>query len=396
MRFLHTADWHLGRTLHGADLGPAFEQWCDHVVDLVTQEDVDALFISGDVYDRGIPPVTMVDLLADTLQRLVERTRVIMTSGNHDSAQRLGFGAGLSRDGLYIYTDSRRSNVPVVIDEAGGPGALVYPIPYLDPDMERSRLGGEELLDRSHTAVNAKALERIEEDMRSRSGNAGRGAGQPYRVVLSHSFVIGAEPSESERDISVGGADSIGSHLFQLGGLTDYVALGHLHGPQRVGAEKDPLMRYSGSPIAFSFSEENHVKSSVLLDTQAKDPVTLIPAPVYRPLATLQDTLDNLLSAKYSDYTDHFLRIRVTDPDRPPNLFAKLAARFPHVLEHQHLSEANAVAIAELQSIKNDPLSVLREFFTNAGGRELTEAESDLITAVWEGVGKEESCTSAV
>ncbi|WP_434700500.1 metallophosphoesterase family protein [Trueperella pyogenes] len=98
MRFLHTADWHLGRTLHGADLTPAFEQWCEHAVDLVASERVDALFISGDVYDRGIPPVTMVDLLSETLTRLLEHTRVIMTSGNHDSAQRLGFGAGLTRE----------------------------------------------------------------------------------------------------------------------------------------------------------------------------------------------------------------------------------------------------------------------------------------------------------
>ncbi|WP_300047768.1 exonuclease SbcCD subunit D [Trueperella sp.] len=377
MRFLHTADWHLGREIHGADLTPAFEQWADHVVDLVASEGVDALFISGDVYDRAVPPVAMVELLSDTLSRLLEHTRVIMTSGNHDSPQRLGFGSAFAREGLHICTDSRRAHIPVVIDD-GADGALIYPIPYLDPPTERDRLAGDEPLERSHIAVNTEMLARVEADMRRRGGN-------PYRIVLSHTFVIGAQPSESERDISVGGADSIPSHIFRLGGLTDYVALGHIHGPQAVGTQGDPLMRYSGSPIAFSFSEEKHVKSSVLLDTRSGE-TTLIPAPVYRPLATLEDTLENLLSAKYAGYGDHFLRIRVTDPDRPADLYAKLKKRFAHMLALEHVSEATAVTLEQLAAIRSNPLAVLREFFAHAGGRELTAAEDQLVAATWEEV----------
>lgn len=377
MRFLHTADWHLGREIHGADLTPAFEQWADHVVDLVASEGVDALFISGDVYDRAVPPVAMVELLSDTLSRLLEHTRVIMTSGNHDSPQRLGFGSAFAREGLHICTDSRRAHIPVVIDDDAD-GALIYPIPYLDPPTEQDRLAGDEPLERSHIAVNTEMLARVEADMRRRGGN-------PYRIVLSHSFVIGAQPSESERDISVGGADSIPSHIFRLGGLTDYVALGHIHGPQAVGTQGDPLMRYSGSPIAFSFSEEKHVKSSVLLDTRSGE-TTLIPAPVYRPLATLEDTLENLLAAKYAGYGDHFLRIRVTDPDRPADLYAKLKKRFAHMLALEHVSEATAVTLEQLAAIRSNPLAVLREFFAHAGGRELTAAEDQLVAATWEEV----------
>lgn len=377
MRFLHTADWHLGREIHGADLTPAFEQWADHVVDLVASEGVDALFISGDVYDRAVPPVAMVELLSDTLSRLLEYTRVIMTSGNHDSPQRLGFGSAFAREGLHICTDSRRAHIPVVIDDSAD-GALIYPIPYLDPPTERDRLAGDEPLERSHIAVNTEMLARVEADMRRRGGN-------PYRIVLSHSFVIGAQPSESERDISVGGADSIPSHIFRLGGLTDYVALGHIHGPQAVGTQGDPLMRYSGSPIAFSFSEEKHVKSSVLLDTSSGE-TTLIPTPVYRPLATLEDTLENLLSAKYDGYGDHFLRIRVTDPDRPPDLYAKLKKRFSHMLALEHVSEATAVTLEQLAAIRSNPLAVLREFFAHAGGRELSAVEDQLVAVTWEEV----------
>ncbi|MDP9806706.1 exonuclease SbcD [Trueperella bonasi] len=396
MRFLHTADWHLGRTLHGADLTPAFEAWADHVVDLVATENIDALLVSGDVYDRGIPPVHMVDLLADTLERALEHTNVIVTSGNHDSPKRLGFGSRLMREGLYFYTDSLHSHVPVPLyDHDGDLGALVYPIPYLDPDSERGRLANNpaEPLARSHTAVLGEVLNRIEADLASRGLSAkdtrrkgdASVADNPFVVVMSHSFVTGAQETGSERDITVGGAANVAASLFDIPGV-DYVALGHLHGPQKVGGN-GPLMRYSGSPIPFSFSEENHVKSSVIVDTQADVPITLVPAPIYRKLATIEGTLEELLSAKFDEYRGHFLRIRVTDPDRPSNLFAKLTQKFPYVLEHQHVTEATAVSIAELEAIRTEPLAVLREFFEASGGRELTDAELDLIRETWEKVG---------
>ncbi len=397
MRFLHTADWHLGRTLHGADLTHAFENWADHVVELVATQDIDALLVSGDVYDRGIPPVEMVDLLADTLERALEFTNVIVTSGNHDSARRLGFGSRLMREGLYFYTDSLNSHVPVQIAGSNGQSALIYPIPYLDPDSERGRLAEDpsEPLDRSHAAVLGRVLENIRYDLASRGINdtsartdSGQGnPAEPTVIIMSHSFVIGAEETDSERDISVGGAAQVSASLFDLPGV-DYVALGHIHGPQKVGGN-GPLMRYSGSPIPFSFSEENHIKSSVIMDTQADDPIELIPAPVYRKLATLEGTLDELLSSKYDSHRGNFLRINVTDLERPANLFAKLVQKFPYVLEHHHLTEATSVSIAELEAIRTEPLSVLREFFETSGGRELTDGELGIIRDTWEKIGQE-------
>lgn len=390
MRFLHTADWHLGRTLHGADLTPAFEAWTDHVVDLVATQDIDALLISGDVYDRAIPPVEMVDLLADTLERALEHTNVIVTSGNHDSAKRLGFGSRLMREGLYFYTDSLHCHVPVPIpDRDGNVGALVYPIPYLDPDSERGRLATDpaEPLARSHPAVLGKVLENIRGDLVARNMNEPGASARPYSMIMSHSFVTGAEQTESERDISVGGAAQVSSSLFNLPGI-DYVALGHIHGPQKVGGN-GPLMRYSGSPIPFSFSEQNHVKSSVIVDTQAADPIELVPAPVYRNLATIEGTLSELLSSSFDKYRGHFLRIIVTDPERPANLFAKLSQKFPYVLEHHHLTQSTAVSVAELEAIRTEPLAVLREFFEMSGGRDLNDGELSLIQDAWEKVGKE-------
>lgn len=390
MRLLHTSDWHLGRNLHGADLTPAFEAWADHVVDLVATQDVDALIVAGDVYDRAIPPVPMVDLLADTLERALEYTRVIVTSGNHDSAQRLGFGARLMREGLYFYTDARYSHVPVPIpDSTGHTGALIYPIPYLDPHIERTRLADDpdEPLASSHRAVVGKVLENISADLAQRSGSGSRPAG----IITAHTFVSGAKETDSERNIAIGGIADVPASLFNVPGV-DYVALGHIHGPQSVGGalgaddQHGPLMRYCGSPIPFSFSEENHVKSSVLLDTEAADPIELIEAPVFRKLATLEGTLEELLSAKFAEFEDHFVRIHVTDPERPRNLSARLAQRFEHVLEIQHVTERTAMPLAELQAIRAEPLSVLREFFESAGGRPLTDRELELIRTTWESI----------
>ncbi|MFC2267696.1 MAG: exonuclease SbcCD subunit D, partial [Peptidiphaga sp.] len=153
MRILHTSDWHVGRTLHRADLMPAFELWCRHVVEVVRENEVDAVLVSGDVYDRGVPPTAAVGLVDRTLAELAGLATVVVTAGNHDSPQRLGFGAALMRENVHIRTDALSSGVPVEVRGSDGRlGALVYPIPYLDPDVERTRLAAVD------TAADAAAL----------------------------------------------------------------------------------------------------------------------------------------------------------------------------------------------------------------------------------------------
>lgn len=387
MRILHTSDWHLGRTLHGADLTPAFEAWCDHVVDLTRTEKIDAVLISGDVYDRSIPPIAMVDLLSDTLARLLDHAQVVLTSGNHDSPKRLGFGSRLFKDGLTIRTDARLAGEPIELRDDDAVGAVVYALPYLDPDIERHRLADdpERPLERSHNGVVAGALARVSTDIAKNEH-----PGIP-KIALAHAFVVGGEESASERDLHIGGVDSIYSSLFRLGadgpGPLDYVALGHLHGAQKVGKDSDPLMRYSGSPVAFSFSEEHQKKSSVLLDfTKAGSPPSwkLIDAPVHRPLKTITDTLDNLTSGKYAEYTNHFLRIYVTDQERPSKMSARLNATFNHVLEAQHQTSINHVRSEQILATRTNPVDVLREFFEVSGGRELDSREASLVQETWD------------
>ena len=290
MRILHTSDWHLGRTFHGRVLDDAHAVFADHLVELARAEAVDAVVVSGDVYDRAIPPTDSVRLLDETLRRLSDITRVILTPGNHDSARRLGFASDLLREGLTIRARVADVDRPTIIPGPDGDdGLYVYALPYLDPDAARETLPplladrlGEEMADaartavpegartapetagdhsekaagdppetasdaparrlpRSHEAVVSGALRLVAADL------AARRAATPARVpalVMSHAFVVGGLPSEeSERDIRVGGVDSVPSGVFaslggspsarECGGL-DYVALGHLHRPQEI------------------------------------------------------------------------------------------------------------------------------------------------------------------
>ena len=232
MRLLHTSDWHLGRTLHGVDLLDHQAAYLEHLVDVVRAEQVDAVVVAGDVYDRAIPPVEAVTLLSETLARLAEHTTVVVTSGNHDSATRLGFGSALMRDRVRLRTRVAGLAEPVVLPDDDG-DVLVYGIPYLDPDFARVELAdGPEPLARSHEAVASAAMRRIRADLARASGSA-----RPRSVVAAHAFVIGGAPTESERDIRVGGVDQVPAGVFAG---ADYVALGHLHGPQTVvGRRRD-------------------------------------------------------------------------------------------------------------------------------------------------------------
>lgn len=412
MKILHTSDWHLGRTLHRADLTPAFELWVDHVVDTVREREVDALLISGDVYDRSVPPAPMVELFSRTLRRLAQLTTVILISGNHDSPQRLGFGAELFQERIVIRTDPLRCAQPVEVrDRAGKLGVLVYPVPYLDPDVERRRLAGGDarvgvddsdsakLLERSHAAVMRAAVGRIAADIQH-----GPHAGQPLaRIVMAHAFVAGGAASESERDISVGGVEVVPASLFTLGGAgasatagLSYVALGHLHSPQRVagapepgtsGMSELPPMRYSGSPIAFSFSE-TRPKSSVLLTFEGEVLVEeeLIPAPVWRPIVTIEAPLTEVLSPAHHDDRSKFARILVTDPARPADLTTRVRAAFPHALEIRHVVDPAATRHSTADTRRLDALSVLRQFMTESGHRVLTEEEDHVMVTAWEAV----------
>jgi len=313
MRLLHTADWHLGRAFHGEDLLGAQAAFVDFVVDAARETAVDGVLIAGDLYDRALPPVDAVRLADEALTRLADVAPVIVISGNHDSAARLGFGAGLlARAGVHVRTDPLAAGEPISLGDG-----FVYAIPYLEPDLVRESLGVEE---RTHAAAMGAAMDRVRADV------AARGSG-PVAVV-AHAFVAGGTPSESERDLAVGGAASVPAAVFDG---ADYVALGHLHGPQVVGGG---LGRYAGSPLAFSFSEAGQAKSVAVAEVTAGalPLVELLPTPVPRPLANLRGTLDELLADPRLDAEDAWVQATLTDPVRPADAMERLRCRFPHAV----------------------------------------------------------------
>jgi exonuclease SbcD len=325
MRLIHTSDWHLGRTLHGENLLPAQDDFLRWLLAEAVRQQAGAVVVAGDVYDRAVPPVDAVRLLDATLLRFAQaRIPVILTSGNHDSAVRLGFGAGLSEAaGVHLRTTVADLARPVLLADEHGPVA-VYGVPYLLPDAVMADLG---VTTRTHEAVLAEAARRIRADAAAR--------GVPRTVVAAHAFVTGGQPAESERDIRVGGVADVPAGVFA--GFS-YVALGHLHGAQRAGGgAPGPVIRYSGSPLAFSFSEKNHVKSVTLAEIDAAGQVrtTLLPAPVPRPLREVRGTLEGLLARAESDLAGlagAWVKAVLTDPVRPSAPMERLREKWPHTL----------------------------------------------------------------
>lgn len=319
MRLLHTSDWHLGRSLHRADLGAAQEQFLAHLIETVRQESVDAVLVAGDVYDRAVPPLAAVALCEDTLWQLrAAGASVVMISGNHDSGRRLGTHSKLLETAdVHVRTRASACGVPVMLHDHHGE-VPVYAVPYLEPAAVLTELPGLDDGGRGHAAVLGRALAAVRSDLEGRGRS----------IVLAHGWVTGAPASDSERDISVGGVGQVPASLFD--GFS-YAALGHLHGPHVLGEH----LRYSGSPLPYSFSEAGHEKGSWLveLDANGLASVERIPTPVHRRLSSVRGRLDELLSSRaHAHLTDDYLAVVLTDTVRPAAAMDRLRARFPHVL----------------------------------------------------------------
>lgn len=378
MRALHTSDWHLGRTFHGADLLAEQESVLGHLADVVAEERVDVVLVAGDIYDRAVPSAETVRVAARVFAKIRQAgARLVLTAGNHDSAARLGvFAEFVAAGGLHLRTEIDQLAEPVLLDDEHGPVAI-YGIPYLEPDPCRHAMGIEA---KGHTGVLTEAMRRINADL------AGRGA---RSIVLAHAFVTGGAGSDSERPITSGGVEQVGAAVFDG---PDYVALGHLHGPQQLSER----LRYSGSPLAYSFSETSHRKSVWLVDLDADGlaDVRRRELPVPRALATVIGALADLLAdAAHADLEECYLSVTLTDPVRPIDAMRKLRERFPYAV---HLDWVPA---------GGDPRGVLRYadavrgrsdrqitegFFSDCRGSEPNPAERILLDEALVAAGKAE------
>lgn len=381
MRLVHTSDWHLGRHLQTESLVEHQRTFLHWLADLARERRADAILVSGDVYDRAIPSVEAVHLFEEALARLSAVCPVVLISGNHDSATRLGFGGHFFEAAqVHLRTDVAGIDRPVCLADADGVETVVYGLPYLEPEVVRSALEA----DKSHEAVLVAAMDRVRADLARRAADAlADGRAAPRSVVMAHAFITGGSASDSERDVSVGGIADAPASVFAG---VDYVALGHLHGPQEITNPDGPPTRYSGSPLPYSFSEEAHHKSVTLVDIASDGTVStsLVETPLPRRLRTLTGGLDTLLTDPgLSPAVDDWVRAIVTDPRRPENPMDRIRHRFPHAIELAWIPHIDGEPVPDLlpriDPTASDPLEVVSAFVEHVTAQPATDEERRLV-----------------
>ncbi|MFD0773619.1 exonuclease SbcCD subunit D [Streptomonospora algeriensis] len=376
MRLLHTSDWHLGRSFHRENLLDDQAAFVDHLIDTVRAERIDVVAVSGDLYDRALPPVEAVRLFGEALRRIRDTgARAVLISGNHDSMVRLSYATDLiDAAGIHVRSSLEDVGSPVAIDDEHGTVAF-YGIPYLEPEIARPRW---ELQRRGHAAVLGHAMDLVRADLAERPAGT-------RSVVLSHAFVSGGEASDSERDISVGGASHVPVSVFEG---VDYVALGHLHGRQTMAE----TVRYSGSPLAYSFSEEHQVKGCWIIDIGpgGVDTAEFAPAPVPRPVARISGRIDDLLTGeRWERYTGHWLQVTLTDPLRPAFPMDRLRERFPHTLVLDFAPDDRSPeddATFRQRTADRSESELVLDFVDWARGAPPTSEERELVAAAFEDI----------
>lgn len=366
MRILHMSDLHLGKLVHEVAMIDDQAQVLEQALTIVREGRVNVVAISGDIYDRAIPPVAATQLMDEFLSRLVLDldVHVILTPGNHDSAERLAFGGKLlSSRGLHIAPGLPGEIVPVTLDDLSGQ-VTFFPLPYVTPAMLKEH---EQDLP---TGDFSEALGRV---------MAGLPACSNRSVCLAHCFTMGGSTSESERPLSIGGACHVDPAHFSRFSLT---LLGHLHRSQVV----TDTVFYAGSPLKYSFSEANHSKSAALYDLGADGSFTreLLPFIPRRDLRIISGDLDQLLEAAADQGREDYLWIELTDRGALFDYAAKLRHAYPNVLNitraaYQNIGQGGQEGITVRGKTEWE---IITSFFRHVTEGELDEAEEQALRAV--------------
>lgn len=364
MRFLHTSDWHLGKTLCNANLLEDQAHALDQVVAMVRETRAEALVVAGDLYDRAVPPKEAVALLDETLDRLVRGcgVPVLIIAGNHDSPERLGFAARfLGAQKLHMAGPLDAEAAPVVIGSTA-----FHLLPYADPAMARFALDDPEL--RTHQQVLAAQLERARRN---------HPAGCRF-VAVAHAFVAGGSVSDSEIGLSVGGTGEVDPALFAF---SDYTALGHLHRPQEAGHSH---VRYAGSLLKYSASEAAHVKALTLVEFPAKGAVRTEPLPISprRDLRRLRGHFEDLMKAPNGPSED-YLFLDLLDEGPVLDAMARLRQVYPNLLGIQPAATQSVAqeGVEEIRLEDLNPELLFRTFFQEVQGRPMNEDETAIFLA---------------
>lgn len=386
MKFIHTADWHLGKLLKEHSMTED-QEWLlnNRFLPLVDEEKPDVILLSGDVYDRSYPPEEAVELFDRMTEEIVGKRKIpfIIISGNHDSAERLAVASRLLKwQGLYIFGPLTRLS-PVILEDADGKVAFC-PLPYAEPARVRVMMNtlGLKGADQMHSYEEA-------ETVLSRYLLSLLPAEPLRKVALAHAFAAGGTPSESERPLSIGGYDRISDAVFEE---YDYTALGHLHRPQKTQKESEKI-QYSGSLMRYSFDEVNQKKGVIVgeLDKEGKVHTTFHEMVPRYQVRCMEGTFDTLMSEETAP-SDDYLQIRLNDETPVIDAMPKLRTKFPHALgveQDMGYREDEGIRNIRLEQMSDE--DILKRFVHQFRDRDLTEEEEKLALQTWDTVYRKEN-----
>ncbi|WP_409293005.1 exonuclease SbcCD subunit D [Peribacillus sp. SCS-37] len=377
MKFIHTADWHLGKIVHGIHMTEEQRGMLMQFIQLVEEEQPDAVVIAGDLYDRSVPPTEAVELLDEILYKInVEmKIPIVAIAGNHDSAERLSFGTSWYRESrLFIQGKLSRNLDPVQIG-----GVNFYSIPYAEPGMVRHLLEDDSI--HSHQDAMKALIGRIEKQLNTREPN----------VLVGHAFVLGGKVSDSERNLSVGGSGCVSSGLFEC---FDYTALGHLHSPDAIS---HPKVFYSGSLMKYSFSEAKQKKAVSVVTLSANgsfdiESRSLLP---HRDMREIEGHLDELLDISFyqSQKLDDYIKVTLLDEGSILDPMGKLRQVYPNILHLERKWDLTDQRRKQSFTVKRDEkkseLDLFQTFYASMTDREFDDSKLAVMTALIEKTKRE-------
>ena len=373
MKFIHLSDLHLGKRVYDFNLTEDQKYILKEILKVIDTENPDAVLIAGDIYDKSIPSTEAVELLDEFLYQLSGRDlQVFLISGNHDSPERLAFASRLiSRTGIHLSPVYNGAVEPIVLTDEFGP-VNVYLLPFVKPVHVRRFFPDENIEsynDALRTAVEALDIDRSERN-----------------ILVTHQFVTGAIRSDSE-EISVGGTDNVDAAVFD--GF-DYVALGHIHGPQNIGSER---IRYCGTPLKYSFSEAKHQKSVTVIDIADKESISVRTVPLHplRDMREIEGTYEELTYRPNYEGTDtdDYIHITLTDEEDIPDAIGKLRLIYPNLmsLDYNNSRTRSAGMLSDLEELQNkSPLVLFEEFYEQQNGRPMSEQQENFVRKIMENI----------
>ncbi len=375
MKFIHLSDLHLGKRVNAFSMIDDQKDIVKKILKVIKEEKPDAVLIAGDIYDKPVPSVEAVELFDDFLKQLSrQKLQVFIISGNHDSPERMAFAAELiEASGIHIAPVYGGKVEPVSLRDAYGT-VNIYMLPFIKPVHVRSVFPEEKA--ESYTEALDVAISHMEVDKEERN------------ILLTHQFVTGAVRSESE-EISVGGSDNVDASVFSA---FDYVALGHIHGPQHVGRE---TIRYCGTPLKYSFSETRHRKSVTVLEMKEKGKnhictVDLVPL---HDLCELRGTYEELTNKKNYEGTvlDDYIHITLTDEEDIPDAVGKLRVIYPNLMKLDYdnrRTRGNQEITGGEDVDTKTPMELIFDFYEKQNNQPMNEAQEGFVTELMEKIWK--------